>query len=152
MAALHRRARCSDPLTAATSLADGAAGPVVAAAPQRLRPKHRAHLAAAVVGAASLFRCRRSNLVTTALPADGATGAASATATTTSLQRRRHQRHADVPASAHVWLCWDRAGAAGAKHPYSPSLPLSSFSLFSISLSSLSLFSLIYSNARIPRT
>ena len=50
VAALHRRARCSNPLTAAASVANGAVGPVVAAAPQRLRPKYRAHLAAALLG------------------------------------------------------------------------------------------------------
>ena len=84
------------------------------------------------VAAAILLRIR-SNPLTTAFPADGATGAAAASARAASLQRRRHQRHADLPASAHVWLCRDRAVAAGAKHPYS---------LFSLSsLSHLSLIS-----------
>ena len=133
MAVLHRRARCNNPLTAAASLADGAAGPVVAAAPRRLRPKHRAHLAATFFGAASLFRCRRSNLLMSARPADGATGAAAASEITAPLQRRRHQHHADLPASAHVWLSWDRAVAAEAKHLYSPSISL--FSLSSLALS-----------------
>ena len=95
-----------------------------------------AAVAAAVitaVSAAILLRCRRSNPLTTALPADGATGAAAASATTASLQRRRHQRHADLPASAYVWLCWDRAVAAGAKYYYSPFISI--FSLSSLALS-----------------
>ena len=53
----------------------------------------------------AILLCMRSNPLTTAFPANGATGAAAASATTASLQRRRHQRHADLPASAHVWLC-----------------------------------------------
>ena len=80
------------------------------------------------VSAAILLRCRHSNPLTTALPADGATGATAASATTASLQHRRHQRHADLSASAHVWLCWDRAVAAGAKHSSSPFLSLFSLS------------------------
>ena len=148
--ALHRRARCSNPLTAAAFLADGAAGPVVAAAPQRVRPKYRAHLAAAVVWAAFICRCRCSNPLTAALPAGGATEAAAASATTASLQRPRHQRHADLSASAHVWLCWDREVAAEAKHSYSPFLSLfspslSPFSLISHALS-LSSLALLFSN------
>ena len=94
-----------------------------------------AAVAAAVMTAASvtIILCMRSNPQTTASPADGATGAAAAPATTASLQRRRHQRHADLPASAHVWLSWDRADAAGAKHPYSPSLSLLSISFLALS-------------------
>ena len=56
------------------------------------------------VSVAILLRCMHSNPLTTALPADGATGAAAASATTVFLQRLRHQRHADLPASAHVRL------------------------------------------------
>ena len=81
------------------------------------------------VSVAIILRCGRSNPLTTDLPADGATGAAAASATTASLQRSRHQRHADLPASAHVWLSRDRAVAAGAK--FSHSL----FSLSSLALS-----------------
>ena len=39
VAALHRRTKCSNALAAAAFVADGAAGSVVAAAPQRLRPQ-----------------------------------------------------------------------------------------------------------------
>lgn len=46
--ALHRLARHSNRPTAAASVADGAAG-LVAAAPQRLRHKHRAQLPTAVI-------------------------------------------------------------------------------------------------------
>ena len=94
-----------------------------------------AAVAAAVitaVSAAILHRCRRSNPLTMAPAADGATGAADAFATTASFQRRRPQRHSDLPAPAHVWLCSDRAVAAGAKCSYSHFLSL------------LSLISLIY--------
>ena len=103
-----------------------------------------AAVAAAVMTAVSvvILRCMRSNPLMTAFSADGATGVAAASATTASLQRRRHQRYADLPASAHVWLCWDRAVAAGAKYSYSPFISLSLFSLSSISLFSLSSLSL----------
>ena len=102
-----------------------------------------AAVAAAVMTAVSvaiLLRCRRGNPLTTAVPADGATEAAAASATTASLQRSRHQRHADLPVSAHVWLCWDRVVAAGAKHSYSHFISL--FSLSPLSLTSLSHLSL----------
>ena len=54
MAALHRRARCINPLPDVGSVADGVAEPVAAAALQRHRSMYRALLAAAVVEAASL--------------------------------------------------------------------------------------------------
>ena len=77
------------------------------------------------VSAAIRFLCRGSNLLTTALPADGATGAAAASASSASLHCRRHQRHADLPASVHVWLCCDCAAAAGVKQSYCPFFSLS---------------------------
>eukprot|EP00904_Undaria_pinnatifida_P002310 jgi/Undpi1/1207/HiC_scaffold_106.g14121.m1 len=77
------------------------------------------------VSAAIRFLCRGSNPLTTALPADGATGAAAASASTASLHCRRHQRHADLPASAHVWLCCDCAAAAGVKQSCCPFFSLS---------------------------
>ena len=83
-------------MTAAVTMAAAVMGTVAAAA-----------VSAAVmtaVSAAILRRCRRSNPLTTALPVDWATGAAAASVTTAPLQRCRHQRHADLPASAHVWL------------------------------------------------
>ena len=96
-----------------------------------------AALAAAVMTAVSvaiLLLCMRRNPLTTAFPADGAAGAAAASATTASFQRRRHKRHAGLPAPAHVWLGWDRAVAAGAEYSYSPFLSLFSLSHLSLSL------------------
>ena len=124
---------------AAVAAATAAAATVAMTAAVTMTAAVMTTVAAAAVAAAAMTAVSvaillymRSNSLTTAFPADGATGAAAASATIASLQRRRYQRHADLPASAHAWLCWDRALAAGAKHPYSP--PLSLFSLSSLSL------------------
>ena len=124
---------------AAVATAVAAAATVALTAAETMTAAVMTTVAAAAVAAAvmpaisvAILLRIRSNPLTTAFPADGAIGAAAASATTACLQRRRHQRHAHLPASAHVQLCWDRAVAAGAKHLYSPSL------------SSLSLPSLIF--------
>ena len=58
VAALHRRNRFSNPLTAVASVADGAAGPAFAASLQRLRPKRRAPCCCGCWGGISSFFCR----------------------------------------------------------------------------------------------
>ena len=66
-AALHRSNSCIYPLTAAASVAEGAAGPPAAAAAaaslQSFRPKRHAHLAASVMGGiSSFFSLARSSI------------------------------------------------------------------------------------------